>query len=81
MFYFCYTDVLLYSLTYAKINFMFCLYSGSSNITVVLQQMNNITNEIVQLRNKFQVCMFSLCVHTYVHAVYSRICRPYPLGH
>ena len=35
---------------------MFFVYSGSSNITVVLQQLNNVTNEIVQLRNKFQVC-------------------------
>lgn len=30
------------------------LKNGSSDITAVLQQMNNVTSEIVQLRNKFQ---------------------------
>ena len=59
----------LYSIFTHK-SYVFFSYSGSSNITVVLQQMNNVTNEIVQLRNKFQV-------HTYVqlsvHVIYTAL--------
>lgn len=59
-------SVLLSLLTYTKINFMFFVFSGSSNITAVLLRMNNVTNEIVQLRNKFQVCICSVCACVYV---------------
>ena len=62
----------MFTSIYTKIKFCIFVYSGSNDITGVLQQMNNITNEIIQLRNKFQVCMHSLCVHIYVY-VYSLV--------